>query len=379
MESTTIKNFPANYSQKVLEILSALSLTDLKDSKLVGSSAQRSQLYAGDYDAFETVKATSASSVASGLKDVVKSLRAIEECYIGDIKCGEVPDWNPFSKNARVDNGKVLDFNPTQSQAIVDKLRSENIITPKEASDAAALLKHATTPFGFLAARKEIRWFILRWKPENILNESLIYRGHTFLLEDAIESGGMVKVDAIGNIHDRFTEFSMIYDIFIKGKRVSATPTNPIKGLCEDVVYYEKASPFKALKRLFALAKIGNNPAFAKELVPILNSDLGRLYQIIGDLKTIETLLERPKHPMDEILSQIDEMKHRMGNIYQLRDFLAEEHDIIGEINSILKSPMKTIIGKIERLIDRLTVILDDAAMKILMSHVEKTKSLMCK
>jgi hypothetical protein len=44
MEPVSAKQFPDNYSKKVLEILSALSLTDLKDSKLVGSSAQRSQM-----------------------------------------------------------------------------------------------------------------------------------------------------------------------------------------------------------------------------------------------------------------------------------------------------------------------------------------------
>jgi hypothetical protein len=90
---------------------------------------------------------------------------------------------------------------------------------------------------------------------------------------------------------------------------------------------------------MFALAKAQKNESAVKHLVPLLNSDLGRLYQIVSDLSVLHELLERPTSdtPINEIRYQLDEMKARMGNLYQLRDFLKAEHDIIGQIESALK------------------------------------------
>ena len=364
MELYAQKNFPDNYPHTVLTVLEALSMTGLKGVKLVGSASIRSQLYAGDYDATDTVKVSSVKEVVNGLKTVVKSLRTVPDCYFGDIKCGEVPEWDCFLKTAHVVNNKIVNFNSTQSKGIIDSLFAEKVISPAEAIEYNKLLDNATTPLGFLEAKKSIRVHILRWVPSEILNDSMTYRGHTFTLEDAILSRGMIKVDAISNISDRFTEFSMIYEIILNGSIVSFPPIPIDASLKEDILYYNKKNPFKALKRVYALSKLQRDPKDAEELVPILNSDLGRLYQIINDLKSLEDLLSRPKHPMKEIRTQIDAMKARMGNIYQLKDFLSNEHAILGSINSLLKSPMKTVISKLAAIIFELEVILSHDTLK---------------
>jgi hypothetical protein len=364
MELYAPKNFPDNYPLSVIHVLEALSMSSLKGVKLVGSASIRSQLYAGDYDATDSVKVNSASDIAFELKSVIKKLRDIPECFIGDIKCGEVPDWNIFPKRSRVEDGKVMDFNVTQSKAHLDKLLHDKVITPAESKEYHELLSKADTPFGFLDAKKTIRVHILRWLPSEILRGSLEYRHHHFKLEDAILSKGMVKVDAICNISDRFTEFSMIYELTINGKKLSVPHISISDSLKEDIIYYENSNPFKALKRAFALSKLQKNYDDAETLAPIMNSDLGRLYQIIGDLKTLDALLKRPKHPMAEIRSQIDAMKSRMGNIYKLKDFLSHEHSILGSINSLLKSPMSTIVGKLNGIISELEGILNRNTIK---------------
>jgi len=365
MELYADKSFPDNYSDKVLTILRALSMTDMKHIALRGSSSTRSQLYAADYDGFETVNTKTISIICLKLKDIVKKLSSIDQCYINEIKCGEVPEWNVFRKTARIENEKVYDFSIKESQSKVDELRRHNIISFKEAEESHKLLEKATTLGGFLEAKKSIRYFILRWKPIDILNGFLDYRHHRFYLEDAIESGGMVKIDAIANVYDRFTEFSVIYDIFMKGHRVTNPPPPIIQSLNEDIIYYDRRSPFKALKRVFALAKYKNETKYAASLVDILNSDLGRLYQIISDLKTLRDLLDRPNVPLKEIKAQLDDMKDRMGNVYLLKDFLKQEHQIIGSVEAILKSPLTSMKGKLDRLIDGLMVILNKATLKM--------------
>jgi hypothetical protein len=368
MDALATKAFPDNYSQEVLKIFAALSMTDLKKFFLVGSASLRSQQYSADFDCMEKVRISNATEMVHNLRDVVKSLRAIPDCFIGDIKCGEEKAWDVFNQNAGVVDDKVQNFNPTESKGRVAKLRSNNIITPTEAKEADALLDKATTRLGFINAKKTIKFHILRWKPQQILEGAQEYRGYRFTLEDAVTSGGLIKVDAVANIADRYTEFSAIYDTYLNGKLVSERSSNIVQSLTDDILFYNQTNPFKSLKRFFALVKLRKDTEAANVLVPILNSDLGRLYQIIGDLHTLRGLLDRPSsaYNLKIILGQIDDMKARMGNLYQLRDFLSKEHSIIGSLNALLSSPATSIKGKLDKLILELEGINNEGTEKII-------------
>jgi len=368
MDALATKAFPDNYSQEVLRVFEALSMTDLKKFYLVGSASLRSQQYSADFDCMEKVRISNAAEMVHNLRDVVKSLRAIPDCFIGDIKCGEEKSWDVFNGNAAIVDGKVQNFNPTESKRRLDNLRNRNIIGPKEAKEAAALLDKATTRLGFIIAKKTIKFHILRWKPQQILEGFQEYRGHRFTLEDAVTSRGLIKVDAVANIADRYTEFSTIYDTYLNGELVSARGSNIVQALSDDIMFYNKTNPFKALKRYFALVKLRKDAKAAAILVPIMNSDLGRLYQIIGDLQTLRDLMDRPSsaYNLKIILGQIDDMKARMGNLYQLRDFLSKEHDIIGSLNALLSSPATSIKGKLDKLISELEGINNEGTVKII-------------
>ena len=368
MELIADKQFPANYSDNVLNVLKAMSMTNLKSLKVFGSSNIRSQLYAGDYDALEKVQATSIQEIANNLQSIMKQLRSMN-VVVSEVKCGEIPEWDVFAPNAKIDrDGKVVNFNIKQSQSIVDRLRTQNIISPKDAKEANELLEQANSSLGFLIAKKSIRHHILRWTPREILEGVKILKGdQTITLENAIETKGMIKVDAIADINNRFTEFSVIYDVYMNKQHITKELPPLVEGLIEDMMYYEKTNPFKALKRLFSLAKHFKEYTLLEKIVPILNGDLGRLYQIIGDLKTLHNLLgtkTRPTKQIQIIRSQIDDMRERMGNIYELKDFLNAEHSIIGSIFSILKTPIPKLAPKLEKLIEELQTILDSNTLK---------------
>jgi hypothetical protein len=373
MDALATKAFPDNYSQEVLRVFEALSMTDLKKFFLVGSASLRSQQYSADFDCMEKVRISNAAEMVHNLRDVVKSLRAIPDCFIGDIKCGEEKAWDVFNQNAGVVDGKVQNFNPTESKGRLDNLRNRNIIGPTEAKEAEALLDNATTRLGFIIAKKTIKFHILRWKPDQIMAGYQEYRGYRFTLEDAVTSRGLTKVDAVANIADRYTEFSAIYDTYLNGELVSERPSNIVQSLSDDILFYNKTNPFKALKRFFALVKLRKDADTAALLVPIMNSDLGRLYQIIGDLQTLRGLMDRPSsaYNLKVILGQIDDMKARMGNLYQLRDFLSKEHGIIGSLNALLSSPPTSIKRKLDKLIAELEGINNEGTVKIIKSTLK--------
>ena len=81
------KEFPRNYPTSVVEVLEAMSLSDGKGMRVIGSASLRSIQFAGDYDANETVSGTPAK-VAKGLQGVIRRLRELPNVVIGDIKCG---------------------------------------------------------------------------------------------------------------------------------------------------------------------------------------------------------------------------------------------------------------------------------------------------
>jgi hypothetical protein len=316
-------------------------------------------------DVNDSVKMGSISAVAEELKAIIKRVRAVEDCYIGDIKIGEVPEWTPLRLGALLADKKIENFNIKESQSVIDSIPA-SAISQKERADALDFLEKATNPLGFLTAKKEIKFHVLRWKPDQILAGYMNYRGLSVSLEEALKSKGMIKIDVVALVSSRFLELSMVYNVSVQGISITKKDQPIAITLAEDIAYYSETDPFKALKRLFSFAKLTGDKKTIQRLVPILNSDLGRLYQIVGDLKVLKGLMERPEPPVEEINSQIDEMRARMGNLYQLKAFLDKEHGIIGDIEALLKTPANARVGKIVKLITKLEGIINEATVKIL-------------
>ena len=77
MDARTIlirKKFPEGYPDDVVDTLNHMSFTDGKEMALMGSMPLRSQLYAGDYDAFETVEVKGERQAA--VREIVKRFQA---------------------------------------------------------------------------------------------------------------------------------------------------------------------------------------------------------------------------------------------------------------------------------------------------------------
>jgi hypothetical protein len=345
------KSYPANYPADALAIIDAMSFSGGRNVKILGSMAMRSQQYAGDYDLFEEVKTKGSEeealrSLASKFKDIVKTLLRTKNIYVGDIKAGAIPEWEILNTNAGIVNGKIENYNAVESKHRIDELEKAKIISGGEAKFAHSLIKESMTPEDLIEAKKELKFHIVRWSPNEVLHGSKILRDKKrYTLEEAFSSSSLSKLDVIGFIqNNRFTDFSIIYEFYNNGKVLNEFPLNVSQSLKEDIIYYKAhGNHFKVLKRMLALAKLNKDSATVNKLIPVLNSDLGRLYLITSDVGTLIELLENErKVPMPLVRFELDQMKARMGNIYNLPDFLSEEHDLIGDINAILKMTNKS-------------------------------------
>jgi len=371
-ESANVKNYPDNYPADAVNILDAMSFG--KGLVLLGSMSLRSQQYAGDYDGYEQVKMKgSVDSVLGRLRrrfqQMIRHLQSMKNVYIGDIKAGVVEEFRVLSKDAHVINGKLVGYDYKHSKSVLHHLVAKKVISPKEAQKAGALLKPSLSPEAFLKAKDEIKFHIVRWTPKEVLaNKKVLRDGSTMTLEQAFHTPGIAKMDVISLVqNNRFTDFSVIYE-FHAGKTILNPERIDIETSLKEAViaYKSKGNFFKLLKRVFALAKYQNDTKTIDTLAPVFNSDLGRLYHVIGDIGTLISLLEDHKGvPMETVRYEIDQFVNRLANVYSLEDYLKNEDVILRDIHAILRLPKERLAHGLSGLSDHLEKFLQEYSKPI--------------
>jgi hypothetical protein len=340
------KGYPQNYPADAVAVLDAMSFTKGAGMKILGSMSIRSQQYAGDYDGFEVVKLNrptdeeALDELAAEFKEVIKRLQAMKDVFIGDCKAGVIEEWRIIPKDGT--------YNATASRKRVDEMVGADVITRSEAKEAYHILKDSLDPLELIKARGALKYHLIRWLPKQILEGSQTLRdGRPYTLQEAFSSPTITKLDTISLVQrSRFTDFSVIYEFSNKGRILNPDEIDIEKSLKENIVFYKADNnPFKVLKREFALAKFKGQDDKVKKLSAVLNSDLGRIYHILGDIGTLKSLLEdHTNQPMEKIRYELDQFKGRLANIYSLPDYLKREPTILGQLNAALKAPRKDML-----------------------------------
>ena len=213
------KDFPANYSKVVVEVVQALSLTNGKNVLIKGSAALRDQLYAADIDAYEEVPYSSV--LPEKFKAMIHRLQKMPLVYIGDIKLGEIPEWRLVPQDAKVDDGKVVGAHLPEMRKRLLLLYDSKLITEEEYRGAEELLKSKSlTPSVFYALKGLAKFHVVRWKPSDVLKGHVSLRdGRSLSLAEALQQRAVVKIDTIAFVeNNKFTEISMVYGITKMGK-----------------------------------------------------------------------------------------------------------------------------------------------------------------
>lgn len=344
------KKYPDNYSSEVESILDDMTIGD--EMILAGSASLRSQQYASDFDGFEIVKLT--KDTVKHFQSIIKKLQK-PNIFITDIKSGEIPQM------------KVIDdeYDYEVSKEKIETLLKLNLISKEEAKEALEILPKKTNEYDLIKARDKIKFHILRWSPKEVLeNKKKLRNGITITLEETFKQPALTKLDVVALIEkNRYAEFSMIYD-FGKYKE---TNSDMLKSIEEDYKKYMViGNYFKALKRLFSLAKIENNKKEIERLNEILNSDLGKLYLVIGDIDTLQTVLDE-ESDLETIKYEIDQFKNRLSKIYTIDSYLKIEPLILKKIKSIEHiSDRKKLKAILEVVAEELNNVLQKEAKKFI-------------
>ena len=366
---TRLKEYPSGYSEDALKILNTMSFTEGKDVNILGSMSLRSQVYAGDYDAYETVhtkgsKESALDTLVKKFKQIIKEVQKIPNTFVGDIKSGSIEEWKIVHEP----------FHYTKSLEKLHELFENNIISKEVFQEGKKKLKPNPSKLELLRLQREFRPNVLRWSPREVmLGFKKLQDGRKFTLKEAFQSPIITKLDVVSWVqNNRFTDFSMIYEFKHNSTSLNKEPSDIEESIKQNmfVLFHEK-NYFKMAKRMFSLAKYKKYSSVLETLSPLFNGDAGRLYMVYGDIGTLVSLVENNEAVSQQKLEfEIDQFKNRLSNI-TFEQYISKEHQIFELIDSILakKHSDETLLKHLKQLQDILADLMSEYAQKYLVKH----------
>jgi hypothetical protein len=356
MSITRKKDYPDGYPDDALQVIRSMSFTDGKEVNIVGSMSLRSQIYAGDYDAFETVPTHGSTEQAvrdlvRKFKQIIKQIEAIPNTYISDIKTGSVEEWKLIFEP----------YNHTKSLEQLETLFKDNIISSSTYHEGKKRIKPRVTKLEYLMLQRDFRPNVIRWTSrEVLLGFKRLQDGRKFTLEEAFQTPIITKLDVIAWVqNNRYTDFSIIYQFKHKTKTLNPGFKDLELSIRENIfVLYREGNFYKMAKRMFSLAKVKGYTPILEKLSILFNGDVGRLYMVYGDIGTIESLLDlRQPISNTKLDFEIDQFKGRLSNI-SLEKYVHHEHELFQLIEKLLnmrtpnRETMKDVLGKIKTILN---------------------------
>jgi len=316
-----IKHYPENYTNDLLDVLDILIYHPNKNIKvedpIIYGSASIKLSSPSDYDCYQKIQAKNILSIVKEFKEVIKRLEAYKGLYIADIKVGSIDALRIIPQYVDEDNWD------DELPSILDKARELfrlKKIDKKELDLCIKFLKPNLRNFDIAIVKKEIRFNVARWTPEEIRKGFLIRRGVKLTLEEAVQQKELTKVDVICFTVNRYPEVSMVY-LYELGGHVLNTGYNEedrellLQQTIPPLIYEDNY--FKVSKRVFAIERYRERPNLRvlEILMRLFNSDLARLYQIIVDLNTTLYMFDNYKNlDMDKIKYMLNQIRFRTSN-----------------------------------------------------------------
>jgi hypothetical protein len=361
------KKYLSNELKNFLELISF----DINNINILGSFNNRAFFYPADIDINEKININKLSSFIKSIREKIKYISNLDNVFIMDIKLGNIKEWEVVDETSYIENNKIYGYNDEKSKNKLKELLKNKIITNEEYNKWFKMLIKKPNEEELQIIKKEVRPNLLRWKPKDIIKGFLDYRGYKISMKDAINTGGLFKIDyIIIQKNNYFQDINIVFDIRIKNlKNENGININPKRELENEIKTLKaKGDYFKALKRKFSLSKITNNKNEILRLYKILNSDLGVIHQISSNIELLLILLSEStinKKINNKLNIFIDGFIDRLNNIISINDYFNNEQYIINSINNILKTKNKNNkIKKLEKLKLKLDTIKNKNAKK---------------
>jgi len=137
----------------------------------------------------------------------------------------------------------------------------------------------------------------IRWDKESIKKGYVVINDEPKYFVDCLQQESRLKMDVIALDNDgKLNEYSDLYFINIGDFALSGpmeTEKQSAISIFKDFQnYIKEKNYFKAIKRLYAYAKLENNKQLINELLKVINSTLGKQSNYISDINIILELMD---------------------------------------------------------------------------------------
>lgn len=176
-------------------------------------------------------------------------------------------------------------------------------------------------------------YYIIRWNPDEILKGfKVLPEGKIITLNEAIQMKGIIKLDIIAYTENRFIEASTFFILQKINPDGSSNYVNVpddffslfVGDLKKEIKKYsspETLKLFKAVKRMYSLARLRKDITTLKRLAPMIDSNLSLLGQINADIETMGLMLEKIYFnmlPFKELTKTLDSIGKRASTIIDI-------------------------------------------------------------
>ena len=173
----------------------------------------------------------------------------------------------------------------------------------------------------------------IRWDKESIKLGYVVINDEPKYFVDCLQQESRIKMDVIAiDANGVLNEYSDIYFIRIGDRSLSREINEEecAKSIYSDFHYYiEEKNYYKAVKRLYSYAKITNNKPLMRDLLKVINSNLGVNSKMIADLGIISALIDNNFKKVNKKLivynlSKLNIVINKNKSLTSIKEYLEE-------------------------------------------------------
>ena len=367
MAYNLIKKYPENFSKDITDVISALTLKHGEKPILIGSGAGKLN-YPSDFDLMQAIPLEvggDRAPILEDLQEVIGKILKMKGIYIGDIKSGELPYLKVVPDDISAKNYDA--YRPLMIKKL-NKMKKDGCITKDEHKEAVGLLQPNLTEMDIYIIKHDIRFEVIRWTAEDILNGCVNYRGHKIGFYDYAFGQSLTKIDIISWLNGiRYNEITMVYVFTKNGKPINKAMEDFEAIIIEQMPYLiYKEKYMKIAKRIGSIEKLQREPivSIQKKLYKLFNSDLARLNQVISDITALQYIIENVRVvPEERFEYEIDQIKYRLG-VMTNHKYLKKQNVVIRLLDELEKDVVS--LDLLEKLHDILLGVLEPEVKKYL-------------
>lgn len=378
------------YTHAINNAVSAISIQKNGDERprIIGSTSYKCP-NTSDIDVFEYIKRHNKIDLIKFFINGINTILDNDDCMIFlEVKCGLDHLYYDVDIGYCVNDTYVI---PNDFDKVVDEFYQKKILDKDEYNIIKSILEYIPKKqIDFELVKKIFRnRYILRWTKNDIKHgfKKLINRSgkfYMYTLSDAVQEKTKINIEYIFTRDDQYVEISNFFVLSYLDKN---NRNEHLLNLSDDVLkdpqkYREDdlkisiytllnsaidKNIFKSIKRMLSFARCTKNIELISKVYPLINSELGILYSLNSQLKTIIKVL-KSSNIDNTLYNHLDNIRFKMQDLIFLDlpvDFICES---ITEIIEYKYITVDEIYNRIDLITKNISNYINDCSLKKLIT-----------